>query len=119
MSSKPSRRAGGQSGNANALKHGLYARHFTPEERRLMDCLPPLEATQEIHLLRLTLDRILTLIETCQDEDRRVKLYNSLYLGAQRLITALRTQTILGGEDKELLTAFWDAMELFRREQNI
>ena len=82
-----------------------------------MGPMPPDEAIPEITVLRLTIDRILTLTEVCEDEDRRVKLYNSLFLGAQRLITAMRTQSILCGEDKELLTAFWDAMELFRREQ--
>ncbi len=105
--------------NTNALKHGLYAKHFTPDERLAMGHMPPLEALQEIHMLRITLDRILSLIEDCQDEDRKVKLYNSLYLGSQRLITTMRAQTLLAGEDKEILTAFWDAMELFRREQNI
>ena len=75
-----------------------------------------MESLHEIHLLRLTIDKVLSMIETCEDDDRRVKLYNTLYQGVQRLMTAMRTQSILVGDSQEILTSFWEAVELFRKE---
>ena len=105
--------------NTNALKHGLYSRHYTDEERKHLEQMPPLESEHEIHMLRSTIDRILSLIEQCEDEDRKLKLYSALFLGTQRLSNAMRTQTLLVGDNKELLTSFWEAVELFRREHKL
>src|SRR5512143_3117737 len=109
----PRKGRGAPKGNSNALRHGLYAKHFTPDERQRM------ESIHEIHLLRLTIEKVLSLIETCQDDDRRVKLYNTLYQGVQRLMTAMRTNSIIVGDNQEILTSFWEAVELFRREHNL
>ena len=70
-------------------------------------------------MLRSTLDEILKLIAECDDEDRRVKLYNALYTGTQRLLTAMRTHTILVGDNQELLTSFWEAVAMFRKDKGI
>ncbi len=105
--------------NTNALRHGLYARHYTNEERASLEQMPPLESLHEINMLRSTLDRILSMIESCDDEDRKVKLLNSLFVGSQRLVNAMRTHTILVGDNKELLTSFWEAVEAFRKERQL
>ena len=115
----PKRKGGGQPRNTNALKHGLYAKHYTPSDRESLEQMPPMESIHEVHLLRLTLEKVLTMIETCEDEDRLIKLYNTLYLGSQRLMTAMRTNNILVGDNQEILTSFWEAVELFRREHNL
>ena len=106
-------------GNKNALKHGLYAKHYTESQRRDLQRTPPLEAFDEINMLRATLDHILELITACEDEDRRVRLYNALYTGTQRLLAAMRTHTILVGDNQELLTSFWEAVSLFRKDKGI
>ena len=113
------RKEGGQPRNTNALKHGLYARHYTAAESDRMEQMPAMESLHEIHLLRLTIEKILSMIETCEDDDRRVKLYNTLYQGVQRLMTAMRTQSILVGDSQEILTSFWEAVDLFRKEKNL
>ena len=113
------RQRGGQSANKNALKHGLYARHYTPRSRLDLQEMPPLESLPEIHMLRLQLDDLLTLIRDCDDEDRRIKLYNALFTGTQRLTAAMRTHTLLVGKDQQLLTTFWEALELFRQERGL
>jgi hypothetical protein len=105
--------------NTNARTHGLYARHYTEAERKALQQMSPMESEHEIHMLRATIDRILSMIETCDDEDRKVKLYNALFLGTQRLSNAMRTQSLLVGDNKELLTSFWEAVELFRREHKL
>ena len=70
-------------------------------------------------MLRAQLDDILTLISNCDDEDRRIKLYNALFTGAHRLTTAMRTHTLLVGKDQELLNTFWEAVDLFRKERGL
>ena len=104
--------------NTNALKDGLYSRHYTQAERTALGKMSTGESQHEIHMLRAAIDRILTLIEQCEDEDRKIKLYNALFMATQRLSNAMRTQFILVGDNKELLTSFWEAVELFRREHN-
>jgi len=107
---------GAPPGNKNALKHGLYAAHFTEPIRTRLGDMPPLESLPEIYMLRSKLDALCNLIEECQDEDRRVKLYNSLFTGTQRLLFAMRTHTFLVGDNKEILTDFWKALAAFQDE---
>ena len=116
---KSSRHRGAQPRNKNALKHGLYARHFNEDQRRGLKDMPPLEVTSEILMLRNGLDIVLSLIESCQDEDRKVKLLNSLFNGTQRLLSAMRTQAFLAGDSKEILEDFWNAVALYQDEKGL
>ena len=100
-------------------KHRLYERHYTEAERTELDEAPALEALDEITMLRSSLDHILALIENCDDPDRKVRLYNSLFTGTQRLLAAMRTHTVLVGDNQELLTTFWEAVELYRKKHNL
>jgi hypothetical protein len=111
--------SGAPKGNKNHLKHGLYARHYTEAERTELEKAPALEALDEITMLRSSLDHILALIEDCDDPDRKVRLYNSLFTGTQRLLAAMRTHTVLVGDNQELLTTFWEAVELYRKKHNL
>ena len=117
--SSSNRRHGGQPDNKNALKHGLYARHYSEAERRALKDMPPLESLSEIHMLRTQLDGLISLIETCEDEDRKVRLYNSLFTGSQRLLTAMRTHAVLIGDSQEILTDFWNALRLYQDEKGL
>ena len=117
--SNPARKRGAPPKNTNALKHGLYAKHFTPADRENLGKMSPMDSVHEVQLLRLTLEKVLTMIENCEDEDRLIKLYSTLYQGTQRLMTAMRTNSIIAGDNQEILTSFWEAVELFRREHNL
>lgn len=56
----PTRQRGGQPGNQNARKHGFYAEHMTPRERRLFESASSLGGTaQETVLLRCKLAEML------------------------------------------------------------
>ena len=110
------KRPGAPKGNKNALKHGLYAWHYTPSDRADLGAMPPLDSMHEIYMLRAQLDDILSLLERCEDEDRRVKLYNSLFTGTQRLLSAMRTHNIIVGDSGEVLTDFWQGLKLFQKE---
>ncbi len=121
MSSKPlpRRRKGAPLNNKNALKHGLYAHYYTDNQRAALKDMPPLESLSEIHMLRIGLDMVLKLILECEDEDRKVKLFNSLFNGTQRLLAAMRTQALLVGDNKEILTDFWEALALYQEEKGL
>jgi hypothetical protein len=120
MTRTPSkRRRGAQPGNRNAIRHGLYARHYTDSQRRLLGDMPPLESLNEIHMLRIGLDGVLSLILTCEDQDRKIKLYNALFSGTQRLLSAMRTHAVLVGDNVELLSDFWNALALYQDEKGL
>jgi hypothetical protein len=94
----------------------LYAKHYTANERTDLGAMPPLQSLHEIYMLRAQLDDIITLLKSCQDEDRKVKLYNSLFTGTQRLLSAMRTHTVLVGDGDEMLTDFWKGLAMFQKE---
>ncbi|HEY6007868.1 MAG TPA: hypothetical protein VIU40_06045 [Geobacteraceae bacterium] len=81
--------------------------------------MPPLESLHEIYLLRSRLGRLIGLIDRCKDEDRLVKLYNSLFTGIQRLLFAMRTHTFLVGDNREQLIDFWNALKLYQDEKGL
>ena len=65
------RRRGGQPGNTNAVKHGLYSSRFFPEEiEALSDMQEGLK--DEIELVRVTTARILRYVEQHTVEDQVV-----------------------------------------------
>lgn len=53
------RRRGGQPGNTNAVKHGLYSRRFDPEEVEALSGMQD-GVKDEIEAVRVTLSRILS-----------------------------------------------------------
>ena len=55
------KRSGGQPGNQNARKHGLYARHMNKKERQLFEEAKGIRGnSNEKALLRLKLDAYMT-----------------------------------------------------------
>jgi hypothetical protein len=45
----------GTKGNTNALKHGLYAKHFTPQERLGLQKINPQGGTHEMYILEVVI----------------------------------------------------------------
>ena len=110
---------GGQFGNQNALTNGLYAAHFSPDQSSKLARLSPLETHQEISALRIIIDRILGDLDECRDEDRRVRLYNSFSLAAQRLASLMRIQKLLADGDGPLFTTIYDLIRAVNASQNV
>ena len=46
---------GAPKGNKNALKNGLYAKHFTPEERAGLQKMKPQDSTHEMYVLQVVI----------------------------------------------------------------
>ena len=65
---EPKRKRGAQPGNQNARKHGLYSRHFTPEQFEILENANDLkDLAPEIALLRVRLNTLLDDPETSPD----------------------------------------------------
>ncbi len=106
------RRQGGQPGNKNALKHGLYARRFTKPEISALKKMDPASLEAEIHLLRVVADRILARLEAATDDsDAYTKLTNSLTNAITALNTTARTHALLMGAYTPLDDALINALE--------
>lgn len=76
------KRRGGQPGNQNAVKHGLYSKRFSPEE---VESLSGMEKglTEEIEIARVGLARIWEYMQTIRPENMEIEDYVAL----QNLIT--------------------------------
>jgi hypothetical protein len=55
---EPVKKRGAQPGNLNALKHGTFARHYSPEEIRRLKNLDPEDLSEEITLLQVLMLRV-------------------------------------------------------------
>jgi hypothetical protein len=114
---------GAPRGNANALKHGLYAKHYDPKDRYGIRDISPDDLCQEIHMMRVVVrnlydqhERMLKRLERVS-EDRRLeeleaftRLTNSFSLAVAALNTTTRSYAILHGRDAALNDAFEQAL---------
>lgn len=76
------KRRGGQPGNTNAVKHGLYSKRFSPEE---VENLSGMQAgvKDEIEVVRISLSRILDFIAGIDLKELTIEDYAAL----QNLVT--------------------------------
>ena len=101
-------------GNLNALKHGLYAKRFTKEERKSLGQMPDNDLRQEIALLRVVADRILkSFAEIENDADAQAKTASALTAAITALNTTVRTHALLTGQYSPLTDADDEAILSF------
>jgi hypothetical protein len=101
-------------GNQNALKHGLYAKRFTHDEKLLLRRMPDDDLRQEIALLRVVTDRILGHLDHPGDDmDKFSKLVGSLTAAVTALNTTVRTHALLTGDYTPLNDADEEALNYF------
>ena len=114
---------GAPKGNTNALKHGLYARHFTPEEQAWLRKMSPQDLRHELYMVRKAVDgvyivqqRILARIDATpassdpEDEDRLARVTNSLAIAVTALNNTARTCALFSGADATLNDPLDDAL---------
>jgi hypothetical protein len=100
----------GTKGNTNALKHGLYAKHFTPQERLGLQKMNPQDNTHQVYVLDVVIgdlfeqhilerDRVKMLRQQGQpvDLETLTRIDNSLALAITALNGAKRTHALLNG----------------------
>jgi uncharacterized protein YjcR len=120
---------GAPKGNTNALKHGLYAKHFTLEEQAKLRRMAPDDIRPEIQMMRKAVKnvfdiqvRIHALLDSMpssndpKDVEALAKITNSLALAMTALNTTARTQALFSGTDEGLndpLDEALDGMAIF------
>lgn len=110
-------------GNSNALKHGLYARHFRPEELADLRSMPAGDYHHEINLMRVVVKRLFEIQSRLQsmlddahltgqpcDVEALSRISNSLSGAVIALNSTARTHALLGGTDASLNDAFEQAL---------
>jgi hypothetical protein len=102
------RKEGGQPGNKNALKHALYARHYSPEVRKKLLTWDIKDLVGEIHLLRACLDRVSEiLLKDDSPVNERVAMLNSLER-TSRTVAALANRHLLLNTSDDPYYIAWD-----------
>ena len=114
---------GAPKGNTNALKHGLYAKHFSPEEQTRLRKMSPEDYRHEIAMMRLAVSNLFQIQvqlhkmveealrdkQSC-DVEALSKISNSLSLAVTALNTVARTHALFNGTDTSGNDAFEEAL---------
>jgi hypothetical protein len=111
-------------GNTNALKHGLYAKHFKPEDQTRLRRMSPEDYRHEIYMMRVAVNnvfeihaRLHALMESMLDKNQTCdvealsKVTNSLSLAVTALNTTARTYALFNGTDASINDAFEEALK--------
>jgi hypothetical protein len=106
---------GAPKGNTNALKHGLYAKRYSPEEIAGLRKMSPEDLGHEFYMVRVAVknifeihQRIHAMIEAMpgsvppEELEALAKITNSLALVLTALNTTARTYALFSGTDKSL-----------------
>ena len=120
---------GAPKGNTNALKHGLYAKHFTKEEQRWLRRMAKDDYSPEIDMMRKVVKsvfvsevRIHAVLDSMpssndpKDYEALARITNSLAQAVTALNTTARTQALFSGTDESLndpLDEALDGMAIF------
>ncbi|MFA5876643.1 MAG: hypothetical protein WC901_08200 [Candidatus Margulisiibacteriota bacterium] len=102
------RKFGGQPGNRNALKHALYARHYSEETKDFLRKWDVKDYIGEAHLIRVSMD---TIAELLLSEDvpamEKVAMVNALSR-ASRTVTALVSRHLILNTGDDPIYIAWD-----------
>jgi len=123
---------GAPKGNRNALKNGLYTKHFTAEERAGLRNMKPDDSTPEMNVLTVVIndlfeqhirerDRLKKLSEQGKkiDLEALTRIDNSLALAITALNGTKKTHALLNGTDAASNEAYDEALDslaIFKRE---
>ena len=109
---------GGKPGNKNALKHGLYALHYTPEEKSGLKDMPVDEFLMELNTLRLIAAELLTEFRSCKDSDKKSALADSLINALNSAVNVIQKRQLLAG-DAPVLKDLWDVIKDVNLSQGV
>jgi hypothetical protein len=111
-------------GNTNALKHGLYSKHFSAEEQTRLGKMSPEDYRHEINMMRVAIRNVFEiqvrlhkevedLMNTgkAYDVEALAKITNSLSLAMTALNTTARTYALFNGTDTNVTDAFDEALD--------
>ena len=110
-------------GNKNALKHGLYAKHFTQEDLARLRKMTPDNYEPELGMIRKVVENVFEIqvylqkieAEAAQNNqpvevEALAKITNSLSLALTALNTTARTQALFSGTEPSFNDDFDEAL---------
>lgn len=98
-------------GNRNALKHGLYARHYPDEVKKKLLHWEVDDFIAEIQLLRVSMDRIAgRILLPTTDDDLIIKQNNSLSGSVCSLVRASSQHVLFNSKESPVLVAWFDTL---------
>ncbi len=95
---------GAPKGNRNALKHGLYARHLTPEAIDTLRRISPTDFQQEISIMRVLIKDLFEIhhrlySQKKPDIEAFRMVSNSISLAVSTLHSAVKTFSLIQGQN--------------------
>ena len=103
-------------GNKNALKHGLYARYFTEDNRTDLAKMPVDEFLMELAALRLSAARAFTSYDSSTDMELKLKSIQICVDSLQAIANLISKQKLLSN-DSPVLQDLWDAVKIANKAQ--
>jgi hypothetical protein len=105
-------------GNHNALKHGLYAKLFEPENLPEFKRMASDDPLQELAALRWSAMHALNTIKTTQDNKERIQAINAAVHALEAAANVIFRQQLLSAPSP-LLQDLWDAIELANEKDGL
>ena len=119
MTYKPTgRKGGGQPGNTNALKHGIYSQHISIQDDEEVDTMPLDINNDELTFARVRLKSCI-LKQAAASPDDWLSYEKAITLYLSRIVSMIHHNAVLGGDRK---TGFVTVLEMIRQineEQNV
>jgi hypothetical protein len=109
----PKRKPGGQAGNLNAVKHGIYTRWYRQLENAELDELAEKDLHEEISMMRVLLQRLFEMIsQESPDLETMTKALTALGKGSDHLSKLLRIDKELVKESQETPGGMFKALSI-------
>jgi hypothetical protein len=93
-------RGGAPAGNANARTHGLYSRHFTPDELEVL-LNPPSDLADEIALSRVLTARLMAALSQVSTTEEMVQVAGLALRAAATSAKLLHANKVLAGDSAD------------------
>ena len=121
------RKPGGQPGNKNAFRHGLYAQRITLGEVQVLDTMKVTDIEGEIAYMRVVCGRIANILEnnglesnaTEELNDDTLRTLGALDKTLTTLLTYVRQYSLQTGEMSDLEADIEEGKELARKELGV
>jgi len=107
--------AGAPKGNCNAMKHGLYAKHYTPEEKEELRKMGYGDLRHEINVARMIVGDIVKIHKQLMageqvDIEKLTRLDNSACIAIDKVSLCATRHAILNGECDTLNDSLAEAL---------
>jgi hypothetical protein len=104
-----SRKRGAPQGNRNALKHGLYARHFPYEFKKIFLKWGLTDYAAEVQALRVSIDKLVEFILTPgADSDAITRKTLAMAVAVSALVNTSRQHSLFNSNDTPVHVSWLD-----------